>query len=131
MPTDLVISGYHVPKGTTLVFSHMGIANDETYAGPNPQEFRPDRFSPEAIADRKGTKAEFLDHPLCCKPFGVGARMCVGSRIAKLEYTTILCRVLQDYQLDYDAVNSQPSVRVSHPTTTEQPSPTFKITKLD
>jgi len=31
--------------------------------------------------------------------FGFGARMCVGSGIAKLEYLAIICRLLQDYEI--------------------------------
>lgn len=128
---DVTVGGYHVPKGTTVVFSHMGIANDESFAGPEPSKFRPDRYSEAAIADRKGKRAEFLDHPICAKPFGVGARMCVGSRIARLEYLSLLCRILQDYRLELDeAANSTPSIRLSRTTTTEYPCPKFNVTKL-
>ena len=132
IPKDLVINGYHVPAGTTVIFSHMGIATDQTLAGPNPHLFDPDRFSDEAVAARKGTRAEFLDHPVACKPFGFGSRMCVGSRIAKLEYTSILCRILQDYVMTYDeAANANlNSRRIAHTTTIERPCPTFKVTKL-
>jgi len=127
---ELVLNGFHVPKGTTVAFSHMGIANDETFAGPEPSKFNPDRFSEEAIAARKGTRAAFLDHPICHKPFGFGARMCVGSRIAKLEYTSLICRLLQDYKIEYDPDRSAPSIRVTQTTTTEQPCPAFKVARV-
>mmetsp|Transcript_2171 Transcript_2171/g.3637 ORF Transcript_2171/g.3637 Transcript_2171/m.3637 type:complete len:112 (-) Transcript_2171:64-399(-) len=111
----------------------MGIATDERLAGPNPQMFNPDRFSDDAVAARKGTKAEFLDHPMACKPFGFGARMCVGSRIAKLEYTSLLCRLIQDYQIEIDDERSAPEdtrIRLSRTTTVEYPCPHFKVKKM-
>ena len=109
----------------------MGIANDERLAGPNPQSFDPDRFSPDNVAVRKGTRAEFLDHPVACKPFGFGARMCVGSRIAKLEYTALICRLIQDYKITMNEERSAPErMRVSRATTIEYPCPYLTVQKL-
>jgi cytochrome P450 len=131
IPRDLVVNGYEVPAGSTLIFSHMGIASDEKLAGPNPEKFDPDRFSDEQVAARKGTKAEFLDHPFACKPFGFGARMCVGSRIAKLEYTSLICRLIQDFKITIDEAKSPPEesrIRLTKTTTVEYPCPTFQVT---
>lgn len=133
IPKDLVINGFNVAKGSTVIFSNMGIANDETLAGPDPQLFNPDRFSQEQVAARKGTRAEFLDHPVACKPFGFGARMCVGSRIAKLEYTSLIARVVQDFAFSIDRTNSMPEeemVRVANPTSFPRPGYWFNVTKL-
>ncbi|KAL3895098.1 MAG: hypothetical protein SGARI_007548, partial [Bacillariaceae sp.] len=133
IPRDLVTNGYLIPKGSTVIFSNMGIANDEELAGPNPQTFDPDRFSEERIAARKGTRAEFLDHPLACKPFGFGARMCVGSRVAKLEYMSLICRLIQDFELAVDEEKSAPEserLRVARATTIEYPCPVFKVNKV-
>ena len=131
IPRDLVINGYNIPAGTTVIFSTMGIANDERLAGPNPQSFDPDRFSPDNVAVRKGTRAEFLDHPVACKPFGFGARMCVGSRIAKLEYTALICRLIQDYKITMNEERSAPErMRVSRATTIEYPCPYLTVQKL-
>jgi cytochrome P450 len=107
----------------------MGIANDESLAGPEPQKFDPDRFSDDRVAARKGTRAAFLDHPIACKPFGFGTRMCVGSRIAKLEYLSIICRLLQDYEISYGDDEVTP-VRVTKTTTIEYPCPTIHVNKL-
>ena len=110
----------------------MGIANDEKLAGPNPQVFDPDRFCDAAVAARKGTRAEFLDHPMACKPFGHGARMCVGSRIAKLEFTSLICRLIQDYSISMDgeANAGKDPIRLSHTTTIEYPAPTLSVDRL-
>mmetsp|Transcript_38913 Transcript_38913/g.94226 ORF Transcript_38913/g.94226 Transcript_38913/m.94226 type:complete len:402 (+) Transcript_38913:652-1857(+) len=132
IPRDLVINGFHIPAGYTVIFSHMGIANDEELAGPNPQVFDPDRFSDTAVAARKGTRAELLDHPMACKPFGFGARMCVGSRIAKLEFTSLICRLIQDYSISMDdeANAGKDPIRLSHTTTIEHPAPTLLVDRL-
>ena len=60
VPYDLEINGFNVPAGSTFIFSHMGIANDESLAGPEPQKFDPDRYSDDRIAVRKGTRAALL-----------------------------------------------------------------------
>ena len=90
-------------------------------------------ISEERIAARKGTRAEFLDHPLACKPFGFGARMCVGSRVAKLEYMSLICRLIQDFELSVDEDKSVPEserLRLSRATTIEYPCPVFKVKTL-
>jgi cytochrome P450 len=133
VPNDLVINGFNVPAGSTFIFSHMGIANDESLAGPEPQKFDPDRFSDDRVAARKGTRAAFLDHPIACKPFGFGARMCVGSRIAKLEYMSIICRLLQDYEISLDEMtngNKVTPVRLTKTTTIDYPCQTFHVNQL-
>jgi cytochrome P450 len=133
IPKDLIVNGYEVPSGTTVIFSHMGIASDERLAGPEPHKFNPDRFSDDMVAARKGTKAEFLDHPLARSPFGFGARMCVGSRIAKLEYTSLICRLIQDYEILIDEERSPPKdlrFRLTKTTTVEYPCPSFKVNRL-
>ena len=128
---DFVINGFHIPKGKTVIFSHMGIKYDETLAGPNPHVFDPDRYSSKHILARRGTRAEFLDHPICTKPFGFGPRMCVGSRIAKLEYTALLCRLLQNFEIQHNTEKSpSPSIRLSRTTTMEHPCPVYNVTKL-
>ena len=117
-------------NSSTINTSNNKIANDEEYAGPEPTKFNPDRFSEEAVAARKGTRAEFLDHPVACTPFGFGARMCVGSRVARLEVSALISRIVQDHQLEYDAVNSGPTFRLSHTITKEYPCPIIHATPL-
>ena len=68
--TDLTIE-----KGTMLMIPVTSIHQDpEIY--PNPWQFDPDRFTPEAIQAR---------HTHTFLPFGDGPRNCIGMRFALLE----------------------------------------------
>jgi len=49
------------------------VSRDEKEWGPNPDEFRPERFLEKEV-DFKGTDYEFI-------PFGSGRRMCPGMRL--------------------------------------------------
>jgi len=111
-----------------VIFSNYKIRTSEEYSGPEPGKFDPERFSPEAIAARKGTRAEFLDHPVVCKPFGYGARMCVGSRVARLEYTSLITRILQDFNININTDDVTKAERVTGVTTTLKPMPRMSFT---
>jgi len=54
------------------------------------------------VAKRKkaGDQAAVLDHRLLSAPFGFGARMCLGARVATLEIQIAACRLVQDYRLE-------------------------------
>lgn len=68
--TDLIIE-----KGTLLMIPVTSIHQDpEIY--PNPWQFDPERFTPEAIQAR---------HSHAFLPFGDGPRNCIGMRFALLE----------------------------------------------
>ncbi len=41
-----------------------------------------------------------LDHP-----FGYGARMCVGYRVAMIEVQCAMCRIVQDFGLELDPID--------------------------
>ncbi|ESQ56311.1 hypothetical protein EUTSA_v10024982mg [Eutrema salsugineum] len=70
---DTKIAGYDVPAGTTVNVNAWAVSRDEKEWGPNPDEFRPERFL-EKDVDFKGTDYEFI-------PFGSGRRMCPGMRL--------------------------------------------------
>lgn len=60
-------------KGANVWVSLLGLHYDEKYF-PKPNEFNPDRFAPE---ERGNSAAAYM-------PFGVGPRICIGMRLAKL-----------------------------------------------
>jgi len=87
-PFDM--EGYHVPAGTMLLYTIVGTHYmDELY--PNPLEFRPERFAPDA--ERKYSPYEYL-------PFGGGARLCLGQPLAMMEIKVALSILLQKFRLD-------------------------------
>jgi cytochrome P450 len=58
---------------------------------PEPDEFRPERFTPEAKAALP--KGAYV-------PFGGGSRTCIGMRFGQLEIKTIASLVLQRFRLE-------------------------------
>lgn len=43
LQSDAVISGFHVPKGTHVIFPHLAVSNSEEYF-PEPKKFVPERW---------------------------------------------------------------------------------------
>nr|XP_017022013.1 probable cytochrome P450 49a1 isoform X1 [Drosophila kikkawai]XP_017022014.1 probable cytochrome P450 49a1 isoform X1 [Drosophila kikkawai] len=97
LQSDAVINGYHVPKGTHVIFPHLVVSNDPAYF-PEPKRFLPERWLKQsttaAMADAGGCPhASQKIHPFVSLPFGFGRRMCVGRRFAEIELHTLLAKV--------------------------------------
>lgn len=91
--TDLVIK-----KNTIVTISPYAIQHDEKYY-PEPEKFKPERFTPENVKER---------HPCTMMSFGHGPRSCLGeyitnTYIAKLIYFKIfliyICNLLTCIQI--------------------------------
>lgn len=97
------IGGYRIPKGAYII-----LVNYVTHRHPDhwerPNEFDPERFSPERSAGRPR---------FAYSPFGGGPRLCIGNTFALSEAALILATILSKYQLRLasDApVTSEPMV---------------------
>lgn len=77
---DLVISGYSVPKGTTLFYPIWAVHMDPEY-WPDPEKFDPERFKSSS------------PHSALIS-FGYGARNCPGINIAQVLIKLALSRLL-------------------------------------
>uniref|UniRef100_A0ACD5XXF5 Uncharacterized protein n=1 Tax=Avena sativa TaxID=4498 RepID=A0ACD5XXF5_AVESA len=83
---DTFINGYLIPKGWKVQLWYRSVHMDpEVY--PDPKKFDPSRW--EGPPPRAGT---FL-------PFGLGARLCPGNDLAKLEISVFLHHFLLGYKL--------------------------------
>lgn len=84
---DLVIGDYTVPAGTTIFYPFWAVHMNPEY-WPDPQVFDPDRFTPEASAERPR---------LAYIPFGIGPRSCEGATLAMVEAELVLAIVLKRF----------------------------------
>ncbi|XP_060696804.1 cytochrome P450 3A21-like [Hemiscyllium ocellatum] len=82
---DVQLNGVTVPKGTIVMVPAYVLHHDPKY-WPEPEEFRPERFSEENKESRD---------PYTFLPFGVGPRNCIGMRFAQLAMKMALTSVLQ------------------------------------
>jgi len=105
LDSDISLCGYNIPAGTRITFNGADIQQDPKVV-ENAERFFPDRFLPEQVALRQHDKTlSTLDHKLLATPFGFGARMCVGARLAESEVWALICRLLQDFELRLDPPN--------------------------
>lgn len=86
---DVEIAGYHMPKGSVvnLVFY---MAHHDARWWPQPEQFMPERFSPENEA--QVNKRAYT-------PFGGGPRVCIGNAFAMMEARLLLATIAQHYRL--------------------------------
>ncbi|NXS60242.1 CP3A9 protein, partial [Brachypteracias leptosomus] len=84
---DVEINGVTIPKGTIVIIPPSTLHRDPEY-WPNPEEFRPERFSKE--------NKESID-PYTYLPFGAGPRNCIGMRFALLTLKVAIAILLQNF----------------------------------
>ncbi|MEZ4713718.1 MAG: cytochrome P450 [Caldilineaceae bacterium] len=83
------IDGYAVPAGTHVIsFTYAYHRHPEFW--PNPDQFDPERFTPENAAGR---------HHFAWIPFGAGQRQCIGRDFAMMEAQLALAIVAQRFQM--------------------------------
>jgi len=83
---DDVIGGYRIAQGTTILYSSLAMHRDPRFWS-HPDDFTPDRFL-SGDADLSA----FI-------PFGRGARLCLGMRMAYIEAVLTIASVYQRYRL--------------------------------
>jgi cytochrome P450 family 49 subfamily A len=92
MTKETIISGYKIPKGVQVVFQHYAISNSSRYFS-HPEQFLPERWL-------KGSG--YKHHPFASLPFGYGKRMCLGRRFADLELQTVVSKIFQHFNVQYE-----------------------------
>ena len=86
---EVSIGEYTIPENTYVVMSPFVGHRDPRFF-PDPLRFDPDRFTPEAKAER----AKFAYFP-----FGGGARQCIGESFAWMEGTLLIASIAQRFRL--------------------------------
>uniref|UniRef100_A0A8C8SC68 Cytochrome P450 3A n=1 Tax=Pelusios castaneus TaxID=367368 RepID=A0A8C8SC68_9SAUR len=84
---DIEVNGVTVPKGTVVMIPPFLLHRLPEY-WPEPEEFRPERFSKE--------NKETMD-PYTYLPFGAGPRNCIGMRFALLAMKVAITSLLQNF----------------------------------
>lgn len=102
---DVEIHGRTIPKGNKFTLDSRSIGMDPSFVR-DPDTFAPSRWFEKEVAQRKGTPAEVLEHPLYRAPFSAGARKCPGSRVANYETKVMLSQLVLDWKISF-ADNSQ------------------------
>ncbi|XP_052861749.1 probable cytochrome P450 49a1 [Anopheles cruzii] len=103
LQTDAVIGGYHIPKGTHVIFPHLVVSNLEKYF-PEPDRFVPERWLKRGeLQEHSGCPhAGQKIHPYVSLPFGYGRRTCIGRRFAECELQILLSKLFRRYQVEYN-----------------------------
>jgi cytochrome P450 len=86
---DDEIDGYRIPKGALVVTSPY-VTQRMPDLWPEPETFRPERFSAEEAQGR---------HRYAYYPFGGGPRLCIGNGFAMVEAAIIIAAVAQRFTL--------------------------------
>ncbi|WP_433476152.1 cytochrome P450 [Spirillospora sp. CA-142024] len=87
---DLELGDHTVPAGTTIFYPFWAVHMNPEY-WPDPEAFDPERFTPEASANRPR---------LAYIPFGIGPRSCEGAALAMVEAELVLAALLKRFRLD-------------------------------
>ena len=77
---DDEVGGYHVPAGADVLICPYTLHRHPRF-WPEPERFDPERFAPDAPADRP--RYAYI-------PFGAGPRFCVGNHLGMMEATFVI-----------------------------------------
>lgn len=92
------VDGHTIPAGADVILAPWVTHRHPRY-WPDPERFDPDRFTPEAEAERP-RYAWF--------PFGGGPRACIGQHFSMLESVIALAMILREYE--FEAVDTEIAV---------------------
>ncbi|XP_046915997.2 cytochrome P450 315a1, mitochondrial [Dermatophagoides farinae] len=90
---DLILGGYHVPKGQLVVISLFTTGRKNEYFD-EPEKFQPERW----LRDRQNGRNRVANSHACL-PFGLGVRSCIGRRVAEIQMQFFLSRLVQRFHI--------------------------------
>jgi cytochrome P450 len=98
------VGGFEIPANS-IIFLSPYVTHRHRDWWDNPDQFDPDRFTPERSASR---------HRFAYFPFSGGPRLCIGNEFALMEAQLILAMIVQRYRLTrVPGHTPQPELRVT------------------
>ncbi|KAH9419721.1 hypothetical protein DERP_001551 [Dermatophagoides pteronyssinus] len=88
---DLILGGYHVPKGQLVVISLFTTGRKQEYF-EQPEQFQPERWLRQNGRNR-------ITHSHACLPFGIGVRSCIGRRVAEIQMQFFLAQLVKRFHI--------------------------------
>lgn len=105
---DLTIEGIKIPKGSLLTIAPAAPQFNHHIWGPTADQFDPDRYDNLPVA---------AQDPYVSEAFSAGPRVCIGKSFALLEFKTIICELLRNFEFEntgpVEPQKSGPSLRPS------------------
>nr|UYC47530.1 cytochrome P450 enzyme [Schistocerca gregaria] len=94
LPEDATIGGYHVPAGQLVVLSLYTSGRSEDYF-PQAGRFWPQRWLRDPGGGYRGVAASHAS-----LPFAMGARSCVGQKLAETQMALIVAEITKRFRLE-------------------------------
>jgi cytochrome P450 len=94
---DIELDGKVIPSRSLVAMSPWVVQHDPRWF-PEPEAFRPERFTKDAPSLPRGA----------WMPFGTGPRVCIGQHFAMLEMTVVAAMLLQRYELALEPGEPKP-----------------------
>lgn len=107
---DIVLNGYNVPAGKLILMSLYTTGRNEQHFA-EPHAFRPERW----LRDQQEQVNSWA-----CLPFGLGARSCIGRRVAEVQMQSLIARTVQKFRLA-PITDKEVQIRMRLITTPEEP----------
>ena len=114
-------SGYEIPAGTYVVTQNQVSSRLKAFCPYKPKEFCPERFT------QPNTHQAL--HPGLIRPFGFGARRCIGKNMAEYSLRILLIRLSQAFQMEYVGKHPQEMNCVSNLINEPEYPISLKLTK--
>uniref|UniRef100_A0A182QLY6 Cytochrome P450 n=1 Tax=Anopheles farauti TaxID=69004 RepID=A0A182QLY6_9DIPT len=92
---DSSFGEYALPKDTLVLLSLYSAGRDERFF-TDPEQFNPYRWQRGEVANRPASGS---NTPSASLPFAIGARSCIGQKIAQLQMHYLLSMILKNFEL--------------------------------
>ncbi|XP_034252654.1 cytochrome P450 315a1, mitochondrial [Thrips palmi] len=101
VPEQCVIGGYELPPNK-LVFLSLYTSGRDPKNFPEPEKFWPERWLREISNDNENSSGAYIavKNSYASMPFAMGARSCIGRKLAETQMITTLASILKQFKLE-------------------------------